>query len=56
MLRANIKLNKENLSFKYNNSTLIVSYRKPEVLLMREIEMRKEFEKLNAKKPKEGDI
>jgi hypothetical protein len=26
------------------------------VLLVREVEMRKEFEKLNVKKPKEGDI
>jgi hypothetical protein len=56
MLRANIKLQKESLSFKWGNNTLIVSYKKPEVLLGREIEMRKEFEKLNAKKPKEGDI
>lgn len=56
MLRANIKLHKESLSFKWGNNTLIVSYKKPEVLLGREVEMRKEFEKLNAKKPKEGDI
>lgn len=56
MLRANIKLQKDSLSFKWGNNTLIVSYKKPEVLLAREIEMRKEFEKLNAKKPKEGDI
>ena len=29
MLRANIKLNKDNLSFKHNNNTLVVSYKKP---------------------------
>jgi len=35
MLRANIKLNKDNLSFKYNNNTLIVSYKKPEPLMIK---------------------
>jgi hypothetical protein len=29
MLRGNIKLSKDSLSFKYNNNTLVVSYRKP---------------------------
>ncbi len=58
MIKTTVKkfYHKDSLSFKWGNNTLIVSYKKPEVLLGREIEMRKEFEKLNAKKPKEGDI
>jgi len=33
-----------------------LQYPKPENVLLRENEMRKEFEKLNLKSPKEGDI
>lgn len=61
--RMNIKLAKENLSLTYKNNTLIVSviypsiqYKKPEIVLEKEVAVRKQFEKMNAKKPKEGDI
>lgn len=33
-----------------------MQYRKPEIVLEKELALRKEFEKMNAKKPKEGDI
>lgn len=52
----NVKLNGENLSWQYSNNTLIVSYKKPQEVLNRELYLRKEFQRLNLKNPKENDI
>ena len=41
MKRANVKLEKERLSFKYGNNTLVVSYRKPDMVLEKELALRK---------------
>ncbi|KAL4441370.1 hypothetical protein ABPG74_013665 [Tetrahymena malaccensis] len=56
MARYNLKLEKGKPTFSYKNSTLLISYPKPDPILLRESERRKQFEKLNAKKPREGDI
>lgn len=52
----NLKLEKEMLTWVYKNSTLIVSYQKPPLVLVKENELRKKFDEFNSKKPKEGDI
>ena len=49
-------MEEQSLSWQYGNNTLVVSYKKPQEVLSRELYMRKEFEKLNTKKPKENDI
>ncbi|KAL4478896.1 hypothetical protein ABPG72_009722 [Tetrahymena utriculariae] len=56
LARYNLKLEKGKPTFSYKNSTLLISYPKPDPILLRESERRKQFEKLNAKKPREGDI
>ncbi|EAR93824.3 DPCD protein (macronuclear) [Tetrahymena thermophila SB210] len=56
LARYNLKLEKGKATFSYKNSTLLISYPKPDPILLRESERRKQFEKLNAKKPREGDI
>lgn len=59
MKRRGLKLEKGNLSHDWKTNTLVITvfnwimqYRKPEEILKKELELRKEFEKLNQKKPK----
>jgi hypothetical protein len=35
---------------------LLIQYKKPDEVLEKEIKLRKEFERMNQKKPKEGDV
>jgi hypothetical protein len=56
MRRAGAKLDPAALSFSYGSNTLVVSYEKPVIVLKREADLRREFEKLNKKGPKEGDF
>ncbi|CAK61410.1 unnamed protein product (macronuclear) [Paramecium tetraurelia] len=56
MRRANLKLEQGKVTHVYKNNTLIVSYPKPDQILEREYQIRQEFDKLNKKKPKEGDL
>jgi hypothetical protein len=35
---------------------VLTQYKKPDEILEREVKLRKEFEKMNNKKPKEGDV
>lgn len=67
MEREGLTLEAENLSWEFENSTLVVSvsknclkekfkYEKPENILMREGYMRQEFKKMNLKNPGEGDM
>ena len=56
MLRLNLTLDKSKVVWVYKNNALVVSYPKPDSVLMREAQMRQEFDKLNAKNPKEGEI
>ena len=48
----NIKLEKGSLSYSYGSNTLVVSYEKPMIVLKKEADIRKEFDKLNKKNPK----
>ena len=51
-----VKLKEENLSWQYGNNTLVVSYKKPQEVLNKELYLRKEFQNMNLKNPKENDI
>jgi len=54
--RLNAKIEAGKVSWVYTNNTLVISYPKPTNILQQEQLMIKEFEKLNLKKPKEGDV
>ncbi|KRX01703.1 hypothetical protein PPERSA_01573 [Pseudocohnilembus persalinus] len=56
LIRQGIKLDKSKISKSFKNNTLLISYPKPDPILMREQQMRNEFDKLNKKNPREGEI
>jgi len=54
--RQNIKLESGKVSWVFKNNTLVISYPKPDPILKQEQQLIKEFDKLNLKSPKEGDV
>lgn len=56
LTRMKLLLKKESLGHKYSNSTLIVTYKKPQEILEREEKIRSELERLNKQNFQEGDL
>ena len=56
LLRNKINIDKKNLSFEFNNNTLLISYKKPIFILEKEKKLRLELEKLNKQNFQEGDL
>ena len=56
MKRQIFNIDKDKIVWVYKNNTLVISYPKPDPIITYEDKVRKEFDKMNAKKPKEGDI
>ena len=49
MRRNNLILDKNKIKWVYKNNTLLISYPKPDPILSREEEIRREFDKLNKR-------
>ena len=56
MVRDKLPLEQEAVSTQFGNGVLVVAYKKPVQVVYREAQRKAEFEKLNAKKPQEGDL
>lgn len=56
LIRNNLKLDQSAVSVVFSNNILLVYYKKPIEIVFQEAQKKIEFEKLNAKKPEEGDL